>query len=480
MKKNNICKKLLTKRVIYGGYATVVTLIFIVLMIVLNLAIGKFDFKMDLTENKIFSLSEQSKQVITSLKTNVKITALFASGNEDPNIKEILAKYEGKSSKITIDYKDPDLYPQLVKKYSKNNDSVRVNSLIIENGEKYKVIDPSKFIQNVEDYSGRIITQVLALEQRITGAIMYVSNEERSTLFQLKGHEEAEFVDSVKTQLEAENYTIKELDLLKEDWTPQNGDVLAIISPKRDISLQEEEILRQYFENGGRALIYLDLLNQETPNLQDLLQYYGVAIRQAAIVEGKPENSYNSKNPLFLMPNMSDHPILKELNENKLRVLVPIAQPIEIAKVKRQTVEVIPLLTTSDSAWAKVNLNSNTLEKEAGDLSGSFNVAVAIGDGKNLEDLSKNPKLVVASSALILDEEAIGQSNSTNLDFFMNSISWVGNRKQSITVRPKDVSVQALRINASQQMLYSGVVIILMPVLVGVIGLFIWLRRRHL
>ena len=480
MKKYKIRETLNNRRILYGGYSAIITIVFIIFILLMNLTLDNINLKVDLTKEKIFSLSEQSQEVADNLQEDITITGLFTAGKEDLSIKEVLAKYKSVSNKIKIDYKDPELYPQFVKKYSKTGETLTLNSLIVESGNKFKIIDPSKFIESIEGYNGQVVAQALILEQRITGAIMYVTREDEGTIYQLRGHEETDIQGTIKAQLETENYRLQDLDLLKTEWKPKKGDLLVVISPKRDISVEEEEQLRSYFENGGRGIFFIDLLNKETPNLQSLMEYYGISIKQAAVLEGEVENRYSAKNPLFLLPKIGEHPILKNLRDKNLRVLVPVAQPIETLKAKRNTVEIVPLLTTTDKSWGKINLESDSLEKEAGDLEGSFNIAVAIGDGKNLNDISSNAKIVVISSALMLDENVIAQSNGSNMDFFMNCLSWMGNRQQNMSIRPKSISVEALKMNSAEQIMYSGIVVIVIPLLIGIGGTAVWLRRRHL
>ena len=67
-----------------------------------------------------------------------------------------------------------------------------------------------------------------------------------------------------------------------------------------------------------------------------------------------------------------------------------------------------------------------------------------------------------------------------NGDFFMNSLGWLRGQKQTITVRPKNVLPMRLSLSSLQAMLYSALVVILIPLLVLGGGFAVWVRRRHL
>ena len=57
---------------------------------------------------------------------------------------------------------------------------------------------------------------------------------------------------------------------------------------------------------------------------------------------------------------------------------MPFAQGITVGDAPRDGVNVSELLTTSDSAYAKVNMNSDQIAKEDGDIDGPFALGVAV------------------------------------------------------------------------------------------------------
>lgn len=479
MKVNNIISSFKKKNFIYGGYSTLFTIIFILILIIVNLLVDQFNINIDMTKNKMFSLSQQSEKILGSLKEKINIIGLYSAGKEEVRVKQILESYESISKNISIQFKDPLLYPQLIRKYTKPGETVNLGSLIVTGNSKYKIIDPSSFVNLLNTDSGQSIPESLAIEQRLTGAIMYVIGSGDQIIYELAGHNESELPYAIKMQLANENYTVRVMNLLIDKFEHKSG-IILINSPKRDISLDELQKLKTFFESGGRGIFLLDLLRDSTPNLNSLLKSYGVAITKAIVVEGDQNFIYDTRNPLYLIPQMNGKLILGPLISQKLHVLLPAAQPIEILKQRRQTLEIDPLLTTTISSWGKTNINTNTLEKERGDLNGPFNVGVAIGDGVDLNDLSKNAKIIVIGSSLFLDTDFLLKSNNANLDFFMNSLNWLQDRKQDLYIRPKSLLTDNLNINGFQQMVYSVIVVIGFPFIVGFIGLIVWFKRRNL
>ncbi len=468
-----------SKKFKYGGYATLMVAVVIAIAIIINLLVDQIPWEVDLTQNQMYSLSEQTYKVLDNLKQDVKIIGLYETGNEDKTVLEIIERYQKRSKRISFTTIDPERYPQLLTKYQKDNASLNIGDLIVESGEKFKVIDRYDLVNyGYNQYSGQWYAQSLAVEQRLTGAILYVTAEELPVIYTLVGHGENSIPYDVKKQLELENYTIEDLNLVTQDSVPEKAHALVVLSPTRDITKEEEEKIRKYLENQGRAIFFIQNLNGELPNFESLLKSYGVALQRVVVVEGDANMHYPG-NPLYIIPNMENHSILSPLRSGQMYVFAPQSQSIEELEMKRRTLEIEPLLVTSDKAWAKTNLEATTIEKEEGDLEGPFNIAVAITDKIYKDNETKETRLVVVANTNILNSQLISQVPG-NVNFLLNSLNWLQDREESISIRPKSLTNPRLRISAYQQIIFSGIVVILIPLIVLVSGLTVWLRRRHL
>lgn len=473
-----------SKKFKYGGYATLMVAVVIAIAIIINLIVDQIPWELDLTQNQRYSLSEQTNNVLDNLKQDVKIIGLYETGNEnktvlDKTVLEIIERYQRRSKRVSYTTIDPERYPQLLTKYQKDDTSLSPGSLIVESGDKYKVINRYDLINyGYNQYSGEFYAQSLAVEQQLTSAILYVTAEELPVIYRLIGHDEDSIPYDLRKQLELENYTIEDLNLITQESVPEKAHALVVLSPKRDITKEEAEKIRKYLENQGRAIFFIQNLNRELPNFEALLKSYGVALERAVVVEGDP-NMYFPGNPLSLIPKMESHSILNPLKSAQMYVFAPRSQSIKELDIKRRTLTIEPLLVTSDKAWAKTNLESTTIEKEEGDLEGPFNIAVAITDKIYEDNETKETRLIVVANTNILNSSLISQVPG-NANFVLNSINWLRDREEGISIRPKSLLTSYLRISASQQLIFSGVVVILIPLIVLASGLTVWLRRRHL
>jgi len=479
--KNNIWESFKDKRVRYGGYASMMTAFVVAILIIINLMVGQFDYKLDLTENKMFSLSQQTLELLDRLDQNITVYVLTETGKENLIFDETLKQYSAHSNKIKVEYKDPVLYPQFATKYDKEGKGISNDSLIVEgeNG-KFKIIPPSQLF-NYSYNSGSYIVESLAVEERVTGAIQYIISEKNPVIYTLKGHDEPSLPYYVKTQLEKENYEIKDLNLLTDKEIPEDADILMIYAPVRDISKEEGAKITEFLENQGRAIILTNVLTNvkedQMPNLQEVLKKYGLSIRKSMILE--MDAKYQFANPLYIIPNLQGHEITNPLKSSGLPVLVAVAQNIETLQVKRDSLEISPLLTSSETSYAKTNFQSEVAEKEEGDIDGPLDIAVAVTDTWYENNEEKITKLVVVGNTEFLNETINAQSAGGNIDFFMNTVNWLVDKEESISIRPKSLLTTRLKINVSQVYIYVGITVVLIPLIIGIIGLTVWLRRRN-
>ncbi len=465
-----------TKNFKYGGYATLLTIIAIGILIIINLIAEQIPLTLDLSKNKIFSLSEQTYQIVSDLDRDITIYALYETGRENTDITTILKKYTDHSDKIQLKYIDPNKNPGFAKQYTKDGKNLSIGSLIVESGKRFKII-PASDLFNF-DYSNPYQPSVtsLAVEQRVTGAIMFVKSGKIPVIYALEGHGEQSLPMEIRKQLETENYELKSVNLYTAS-IPDDINILLVNSPQRDLTMTEVDKIREFLGNKGRAIFLVDLLRNELPNFQTLLRSYGVAIQPIAIVEGD-NNHYIQNNPLWLQPEMGTHQIIEPLVSDKMPVIMPVAQGIKILDVKRRSLNIEPLLTTSAAAWGKTDLNTTSLTKTKDDLKGPFNVAVAITD-ESANPEGGDSRIVVVGNGMFLASDLIN-SIPGNANFLMNSFSWLQDQKVNLAIKPKSLLTMRLNINFFQSLLLSGIVVILIPLGILCAGLVVWLRRRHL
>jgi ABC-type uncharacterized transport system involved in gliding motility auxiliary subunit len=480
---NWLSSSLSTRKLRFGGYATLLIVVALAIVVVVNVLVQQIPGKLDLTKNHMFSLSPETYKVLDGLTKDLTITMVARAGSEDPTIKEILAKYAARNrNHIKLETMDPERNPGWARQYETNGQGPGAGSVVVASGEKYKTI--GQYDMYNYDYSNpnqQPTLTSLSVEQRVTSAINYVTALKNVTIDVLQGHGE-QTLDSLglSTAVGNENYAVKPLTLLTVPAIPADADMLVVLAPKTDISAEDDAKIRTYLANGGKAEFIFDLLRSDDalPRFAGILQSYGVAIHSMVIVEGD-QNSVAAGNPMYLIPKLEYHDIVSPLRTANLAILMPFSQSIETLALKKRSLKIEPLLSSSDNSWGKRNIeNIKTLEKEKGDPQGPFTLAVAITDPAP-DPSKKDMKLIVVASARFLTQSLSSQVPG-NTDFFLNTLSWMRGKADEITVRPKDMLTMRLGLSNLQALLFSGLVVVVMPLLVLGAGFIVWIRRRHL
>ncbi|HTO22415.1 MAG TPA: Gldg family protein [Spirochaetia bacterium] len=487
MKKNPILESLSSKKVRYGGYATLLVLGALAVVIVINVLVDQVPGKLDLTKNKIYTLAPETYKLLDSLKSDVTVTTIGKQGSEDPTVKALLAKYASHGGHVKLATVDPDLNPGWAKQFDTTGQGLGAGSLVVASGKKFKTIgqydmynyDTSNYDPTNPNSAPRLTS--LSIEQRVTSAIQYVTAAKNVTIYQLTGHGESTLASlGLTTAVGNENYEVKDLNLLTDKTVPAGADIVLVMAPKKDISAEDADKLRAYLAGGGRMVVLLDVITaaNPTPNLAGLLATYGVEVRNVVVVEGDT-NKVAAQNPLFIIPNLEYHDILSPLRTNNYDMVLIGAQAIKTLDLKKRTLKIEPLLTSSPRSYGKVDIaNAKSVDRAPQDIPGPFDLAVAITDPAQ-DAGGQDTRLVVVGNVKFLQGGMPGQVPG-NGDFFMNSIGWLRGQKDSITIRPKDVSQMRLSMSQLEALLFSGLVVVILPLLILGSGLVVWLRRRHL
>lgn len=476
---SSLKKTIYKKKFRYGGYATLVTAVVIAMLLILNLLVDQFDFMADLTRNQLFTLSEQTFGVLDGLEHEIDIISLNEPGAENPVAIQIIEQYTAHSPKVSFTSIDPVRNPQLVMRYQKDGETIAQGSIIVENREmnRFKIISAHELINFRLDQQQQHVPESLAVEQRLTGGIIYVTTEDLPVIYALAGHDQDPIPFRIRQQLELENYRIEEINLMTSS-VPEDAHALLVTSPKRDLSDTEEQRLRNFLENQGRAIFLMDLMPQSLPRFESIFRSYGVELSRLLVVEG--DANMHVGNPLWLVPDMEAHDVMTPLRSADMpMVIVPVSQALEIMDVRRRTLEIQPLLVTSESAWGKTNLETQTLEKEEGDLEGPFNIGVAVTDNVFIENETRTTKLIIMANAGFLGSDIIEQIPG-NKNFLLNSLNWIQDREEAISIRPRSLATPRLNMNWQQQLILAGVAVVVIPFFILGAGLFVWLKRRHL
>jgi len=460
-----------------GGYSFIMAVIVLIVLILANVAVSSLSSTMtqyDISASRLYSVTSSTKAVAQNLSEDVTIYWVTQEGEEDSVIEKLLDVYASLSDNITVEKKNPDIYPTFAAQYT--DETVENNSLIVECGDKYRYIAYSDIYES--DYSDYYTTGSVSSsfdgEGQITAAIDYVISEELPVLYLLTGHGEGDLSDTLSDSIEQANIETEEFSLLTENGVPEEADGVLIYTPTSDISEEEADLLKEYMDEGGKLFVISGPQeDDEMTNLHSVLSYYGVTAEEGIVIEGNSDN-YAFGYPYVLLPELGDSEITSELSDNNSYVIAAIAQGLTIGDTS-DDVTVTSLLDTTSDSFSKIDgYNISTYDKEDDDIDGAFSVAVSI------EDSSSGAMMVWISSDNIMEETYVSYSSGANTDFVMNAVSWMIEETESISIRSKSLSYSYLTISTSQATVIKVFMIGLIPLLYLAYGLKDTIRRRRM
>nr|WP_303243329.1 GldG family protein [uncultured Blautia sp.] len=466
------------KHIKNGSYTMVMSVIFIAVVIVINMIVSTIPSKyseIDISSQKLYSIGDETKKMLKDLEKDVTIYQIAQSGSEDENISNLLKKYEDESKHIKVEQKDPVVNPKFVSQYT--SDDLSANSLIVVCGDRNKVIDYNNIYETSIDYQ-TYSSQTTGFdgEGQITSAIGYVTSENLPVLYTVEGHGEKDMDSSIKEDIEKANMDIKSLNLLTEGTVPDDADCLFIDSPSTDFSSDEKDAIIEYLENGGKAMIFSDYTTEDMPNFDAILENYGVQRTEGVVFEGDNQH-YAMQMPYYLVPTINSTDASSETASAGYYVLAPYAQGIKQLDDVRDTVKIESILTTSDQAYSKTDLNSKTIEKEDGDVEGPFDLGVSITE--SLDD-DKETQIVYYSTSNLMDSQTNQMVSGGNEKLIMESLKWMTDTEESasVSIPSKSLEVSYLTITDYDAAFWKICTIALIPGIFLVIGFVVWIKRR--
>ena len=461
-----------------GSYSTLLIVIFVAIVVVINMIVGKLPSKytqIDISDQQLYSIGDETKKVLNNLDKDVTIYQIAQSGSEDETISNLLQKYADESKHVKVELKDPVVSPKFVSEYT--SDQVSSNSLIVVCGDRNKVVNYNDMYESTMDYNTYSYqTTGFDGEGQITSAIAYVTTENLPVLYTLEGHGEKELDSTIKEDIEKANMEIKTLNLISEGSVPDDAACLLIDSPSSDISEDEKTALLDYLENGGKAMVFSDYTESTLSNFAAVLENYGVKAADGIVFEGDNQH-YGMQMPYYLLPTVNSTDASSETASSGYYIIMPYAQGIQKLDDVRDTVTIEDILTTSDSAYSKTNLQSETLEKEDGDVEGPFALGVSIkedvGDGKKTQ-------IIYYSSSYIMDSQMNQLVSGGNEKLVTESLNSMVSTEETATVSipSKSLEVSYLTISDYDASFWKICTIGLIPGIFLVAGFVIWFKRR--
>ncbi|MDE6031989.1 MAG: GldG family protein [Oscillospiraceae bacterium] len=478
----------------HGTMSVVLTVVFIAAVVVVNVIVGliseRFDTTADLTDAGIYSLEENTEKYLSEqLSSDVSFTVLtpeteFESRNTAyKQINELLKKMEMASPHVSLNYLDLNQNPNYTSQFS--SETLSTDYIVVESAKtgRHRIISPTEYFLFNEEYLyyyGRQVIEGSNIEQAAVSAMMYVSNDDLVRVAFTEGYGEQDS-SALKTLLTRNGYEVESLNLTTTGEIDTDIDFVVMFAPSMDVDNEHLSKLDKFLDNGGafgKNLLYFASAEQpQTPNIEAFLNDWGISVGYSVVGQSDMNYLISQFTAYAHLQQVCDTHYAGNVYGSQLYYYGANMRPvIQIwGGDSRGGVEQKVLIQTYDNAFL-YPLDTDEFNFDTAE-SGVFNDAVAAYRvHSTTQELST---VAVFGSYQMADSSFMSMSNGSNADFFINMFNYISGKEDSITIKSKSFSNVTFDMNVQTATVLGIILCIVVPVVVIVLGIVIWVRRRH-
>jgi ABC-type uncharacterized transport system involved in gliding motility auxiliary subunit len=441
-----------------GVNSVLMVLLFSGILIIVNFLSSRHSVRWDLSENQTFTLAPQTHRVLRSLPRDVKITVF--TREKDPGyqaFKERLESYRQASTKLSVEFVDPEKQPKLAQSYG----IFRTDTAVFEsNGQTIRVTSPS--------------------EVELTGALLRISKDTKKRIVFVEGHGERSPEDKernglsfAKEALTKLGYDVGTVSLLRESAVPNDTSVLVLAGPRRSVTQEEQDRIQAYVAQGGHLLVMVD--PDTHTGLESMLAHWGLGLGPGVLVDLQDRLAQGDLTAL-LVRTFTEHEITQDLTS---AVLLPLSRHITFDEQVGKDWDYMPLARTSANSWAETNLQGRVVSlNEKEDVKGPLHMAVALTPKQAPEEGKSRPAIVVIGNSAFATNAFFNFPG--NSDFFLHTTGWLAEERDLISIAPKEPALRPFTPNPAQERALLYIQVVFLPTATFLTGIMVWRKRRRL
>ena len=434
------------KRWIISGTNTILLIaILIAIVILINSVVQSLDLTpIDCTSNKEYTLTKESKERIENIDADVNI---YFVGYDDSATQVSLAKqYSKANKKINVEVIDVNERPDIASKYNVTSDT---KTIIIENGDKSRTLYSDDLYTYDSSYQTVDIT-----EEKLTSAILNVTSDKIANVYFLSGY---------------------------SDYSLEYSGGMYYLAAE----LTTNEITK-YINNGGKIL-WLNssyTSSKDLPNVNKILALYGIKPFEVGYIYETDSTRTVLGYASCIVEDLGSTDIAKKLTD----VVLSGATKINIDKDALSDLGVTEedIISTTSTSYFRSNI-SNTSSSPDGDEKGGFTIGgifnKTISSDEDSDDKKESKLVIFGDNNFVSDIQITNQVNpmiflGNNKDLMLNSIAYLTNNDQDITIR-KDYTQTTSFTPTDAQKLTIVRIIYMVPIAIILVGFIVWQVRRR-
>lgn len=439
----------------------------------------------DLTEEKLYTLTDESKERVKDIDKDVNI--YFVGYTDGDSNLELAKQYKNANERIVAESVNAKDRPDLAEKYGIESGST---GIIVECGDKSKVLTESDLVT----YDTTTYETISIAEERLTSAIVSVTTDDIPKIYFLEGYSDFTLsynMNYLNVYLENEITEVDTLNILSTGNVPEDCDTLIITSPSKDFDDVAKTAIIDYINRGGNIL-WLNAAMANTadlPNVNEVLALYGVNPFEVGIIRETDASKMVSGSPDLIIPNLGYSSITEDIYSDG--IIFANATKININEEGLEDLNVVEtdLATTSSGAYFRTNFNNSATTAEEGEETGSFVVGAELEKtiteaNEETGEQAKTSTLIIYGENYFISDYQLAQNSQypaiqlgNNKDLILNSLAYLSDREEDITARKSTGTVTYTA--TEQQDTIVRVIIFAVPAVIILVGLIVWQKRRR-
>ncbi|MDE3136866.1 MAG: GldG family protein [Acidobacteriota bacterium] len=435
-----------------GANTIVLSLAVLAILTAVNVLAFRHDKRFDMTSEKLYSLSDQSRKIADSLKTDADF--IYFSNQADTQLSELMAEYGTVNRHIHFRRVDPIAHPEIAKQYNVRS----TGSMVATSG-------------------ARTIHLQGTQEEDITNALIRLTHNTVRTVCFVEGHGEksldstgADGYSEVKAELTKETYQVQAVNLVTAKGVPDTCSVVVVAGPQQALFPQETDRLSKYLAGGGKLFVLADPGTHT--GLSSLLSAWNIGLGDNIVIDASLLSRLSGTGPVVpVVVDYGDSPITEGF-QNSMTVF-PMARTVGILSSSKTTPLTVALLKTSADSFTTPKIVGNTVRFDAKtDQKGPLTLGATAEQKEN----GQQARLVVIGNSEFAANRWVGVQR--NGDLFYNTINWLSQDYDLISIRPKSPTSRQVTMTEAQQRMLMWLSLALLPGLVVIAGIWIWWKRR--
>ena len=487
----------------YGTLSTVLTLVVVAAVVLVNVVAGllndRFPLNLDLTSDKLFTLSEESRQVAQSIDADIDVVVFageenFSDATTDSTagsimrqFYELMKQYEAQSGgHVKTTYLDVVANPTLASRYSEYE--VQSGDILFIGNGKHKKAN----INDLASYTSSHYSTTISgsqVEKIVASNLVNISSEYTPVVALLTGHDEASYsLQGIQSVLSANNYEVREIDITGSEELGDDINTLVIAAPSKDYTEDEVKKVREWMNNGGnlgRNLAVFVNYQADCPNLYEYLNVdFGIEVTNNLIIE-TDINRYFRSNQSWLYGDIADTDYTgNSAGDRKALTMLTRQLLTHRESDTSSTLFNTDLITYSDSAQLVTLQEGQTEEVTPFEPEETPVVGTAMATRwETGEDGESRTSHVLVSGSQDLVSPALRSYMTTvnNEEFTLDLFGEMTGNQETVNISTQSLDQAILSFSGGQALVIGfGIFTIGLPAVTLIICLVVFLRRRHL